>query len=533
MLHWFYNKKTSFKLLTAFILVAVILAGVSVYTILNLKKMNTNVESLYMGSLEPMEHLNESKNDLNKLRITWHEIVLEEKGNPSSDTIEKVDKLRKGALDNFKIYTDSYLGYGEAAEREAQEMYDKFSSELDEYNRLYDQAITNVDKNGDNFGELDSELTSYNERLIGNIDDIWAVDMGMSKQEYLDSDKMYTTTTWLLVAISIGTLAICIGLGLFLSRAIARPLAEVSGIVEKIAEGDLTETVTLQREDEVGHLAKSLNKMVIQLRETVSSILTAADNLSASSTQVSASTEEIASASSEQANSAQTMNELLRELSIAIETVAANTETAAKLSDETTRIAQEGEKTVISAVEGSGLVGEQMAKLEKDSNRIGEIISVIDDIADQTNLLALNAAIEAARAGDQGRGFAVVADEVRKLAERSGEATKQITDIIKDMQKNTVQSVEAVENGMEYTRKSGEAFEEIIRMVNETGTKVTEIASASEEEAAQSAEVLSFIESISAATEEAAASSEETAATAHALADLSQELNASVSNFKL
>lgn len=178
-------------------------------------------------------------------------------------------------------------------------------------------------------------------------------------------------------------------------------------------------------------------------------------------------------------------------------------------------------------------VNEQMSKLEEDSNKIGEIIEVIDDIAEQTNLLALNAAIEAARAGDQGRGFAVVADEVRKLAERSGEATKQITKIIKGMQDNTAQSVKAVEDGVVASQKTGEAFEHIMAMVNETAHKVTEIAAASEQQAAQSSEVLGSIESISAATEEAAASSEETASTAQSLAQLAEELNSSVSIFKI
>jgi methyl-accepting chemotaxis protein len=178
-------------------------------------------------------------------------------------------------------------------------------------------------------------------------------------------------------------------------------------------------------------------------------------------------------------------------------------------------------------------VNQQMSKLEKDSKQIGDIIEVIDDIAEQTNLLALNAAIEAARAGDQGRGFAVVADEVRKLAERSGEATKQITTIIKDMQENTQQSVKAVGDSVLSSQKTGETFENILTMVNESADKVSEIAAASEEQASQSSEVLAAIENISAGTEEAAAASEETAATAQSLAQLAEELNEAVEVFKI
>jgi methyl-accepting chemotaxis protein len=126
-----------------------------------------------------------------------------------------------------------------------------------------------------------------------------------------------------------------------------------------------------------------------------------------------------------------------------------------------------------------------------------------------------------------------VADEVRKLAERSGEATKQITGIIKGMQDNTRQCVQVVGEGVISSGQTGEAFEKIIKVVNDSSHKVTEIAAASEEQSAQSSEVMASIESISAATEEAAASSQETAATAQSLAKLAEELNQSVSIFRI
>jgi len=234
-----------------------------------------------------------------------------------------------------------------------------------------------------------------------------------------------------------------------------------------------------------------------------------------------------------QASAAQTMNELFRELSEAVNSVAQSAEHASELSDQTMRIAQDGGAVVSDSVQGMTLLSHQMSRLEEDSDKIGEIISVIEDIANQTNLLALNAAIEAARAGEHGRGFAVVANEVRKLAERSSNATKQITNIIKEMQRNTQQSVTAVVEGVALSQKNGAAFDHILSMVNDTAHKVTEIAAASEEQAAQSSEVMYSIESISAATEEMAASSSETANTAMALAQLAEELNGLVSIFKI
>jgi methyl-accepting chemotaxis protein len=339
--------------------------------------------------------------------------------------------------------------------------------------------------------------------------------------------------TSLLVVSVVSAVLFLILVGLYINFSISRPLDRMVALVGKVASGDLRETGDIVRKDEIGQMAKSISNMVLNLRKTVGSILVSAESVSAAAQQISASTEQIASGSTHQATAAQTMNELFRELSVAINSVAESAEQASELSNNTMGIARDGGQVVRTSIESMNLVNQQMSRLEEDSNKIGEIIGVIDDIADQTNLLALNAAIEAARAGDQGRGFAVVADEVRKLAERSSEATKQITSIIKGMQHNTQQSVKAVGEGVISSQKTGESFDSIITMVNDSANKVTEIAAASEQQAAQSSDVMGSIESISAATEEAAASSQETAATAQSLAQLAEELNHSVSIFKI
>lgn len=521
----YYDLKVATKLIIVFVFIAAIQIGFSFLNVNSMNTFNKNIDGMYNKQFVPMTYLAESKTQFQELNNKWNEVYSAKK---SEKLLGDTSELQQVVDELIDKYSSSDLT------KEQKETLSILDSQWQTYKQTYDQSIVSIVDNKEDLNDiLLNEILPQQSEIMETFNKLIDSEKANAKAAHTEADKLYSAAKLATIIVAIIIFGLSVGMGLIMARIISRPLGQVAGLVERVADGDLTETAPISTKDEVGMLAQSVNRMVLQLRETVHNILGAADNLAASSSQVSASTEEIASASTEQANAAQTMNELFRELSDAITSVANNTEQAAELSNETTRIAHDGEKVVHSSVEGAGIVSEQMAKLERDSNRIGEIISVIDDIADQTNLLALNAAIEAARAGDQGRGFAVVADEVRNLAERSGEATKQITDIIQEMQKNTVQSVEAVENGMEYTRKTGEAFEEIIRMVNETGNKVTEIASASEEQAAQSAEVLTFIESISAATEEAAASSEETASTAQALADLSEELNASVSKFKL
>lgn len=338
----------------------------------------------------------------------------------------------------------------------------------------------------------------------------------------------YTLVITLIVAVIVGSL-----ITFFYAGFLIKPVEQMVQHVKRLAGGDLRDDLPIRGRDEVAQLAASLNDMITQFRVLIGGIQLSSQNVAAASQQISASTEEISSGAEEQARSSQKMTDLLKELNDASLNAARSAEAAAELANNTVGTAINGGKDVSVSIESMDRLKDKMGLLEEDSIKIGEIIEVIDEIADQTNLLALNAAIEAARAGEQGRGFAVVADEVRKLAERSAEAAKQISKIIIGMQNNTKESVLSVVDGVEKSVRTGEAFDKIVEMVNESARKISEIAEAGREQSLQTSDVLLSVESIAATSEESAAAAEETAATSQSLAELADELNSSVSIFKV
>lgn len=333
----------------------------------------------------------------------------------------------------------------------------------------------------------------------------------------------------------IGLLAVA-GLILFVTSQIANPIKAVADLGDTMAQGDFRQRLPeklLKRRDEIGIMANSLQKLAEAMKAMIGQVSQNAMQVAAAAQQISATTEEIAGASNNQATDTQKMSEMFIELNDATQLVMQNARNAAELSDHSLRVAKEGGAMIDQSISNMRLVFERISTLEQDSVKIGDITDVIEDIAEQTNLLALNAAIEAARAGEQGRGFAVVADEVRKLAERSAEATQQITNIIKQMQQNTKASVDAVSEGVNQSAETEKAFRQIMDMVGETASKVSEIVTASEQQARQSEDVMSAIESIASASEESAAAAEETAATSQSLSELADQLTQSVDRFKI
>jgi methyl-accepting chemotaxis protein len=252
----------------------------------------------------------------------------------------------------------------------------------------------------------------------------------------------------------------------------------------------------------------ALNKVITQI---IKDLMGNSDQVSSASQQIATSSEHLSSVSTEQASSLEETVATLEELTSMVKVNSTHAKEAARLSEATRTVAVRGE-TEIKALTQS------MVEISKDSKKIEEIITVIDDIAFQTNLLALNAAVEAARAGEQGKGFAVVAEAVRNLAQRSASAAKDITGLIKG-------SVEKIERGSNQAGQSGKVLEEIVSSVKKVSDINAEIATASEEQSNGISQIGKAMNQLDQVTQVNAASSEEAAASAEELSAQAIQLN--------
>jgi len=324
--------------------------------------------------------------------------------------------------------------------------------------------------------------------------------------------------------------------------AILRLLDEMDGL----SHGDLTVSTTVT-EDFTGTIADSINQAIEQLRDLVIAINQISLEVASAAQESQATADNLAEASDHQAQEIAGVSAAINQMTASINQVSANASESAAVAERSVTIAGRGSEVVQSTISGMDNIREQiqdtskrLKRLGESSQEIGDIISLIDDIADQTNILALNAAIQAAMAGEAGRGFAVVADEVQRLAERSQAATKQIETLVKTIQTDTNEAVISMEQttaevvrGASLAQNAGVALKEIEQVSTTLASLIQDIYSAARQQASSATHISSTMRVIQDISSQTSTGTTTTAQSIGNLAEMAAEMRRSVSGFKL
>jgi methyl-accepting chemotaxis protein len=321
------------------------------------------------------------------------------------------------------------------------------------------------------------------------------------------------------VALMLGVLALAMIGGFLFSRTVSRPLGRALGCARAVATGDLSMDFDSSGKDEIAQLLVALKEMQASLSHVVAKVRQNAQGVAAASAEIASGNLNLSSRTEEQAASLEETAASMEELTATVRQNAENARQASTLADAASHTASRGGDMM-------GQVVKTMHGIADSSNKVAEIIAVIDGIAFQTNILALNAAVEAARAGEEGRGFAVVAAEVRTLAQRSATAAKEIKGLI-------AQSTDRVDAGSALVGDAGKIIAEIVGSVQRVTDMVGEISSASQEQSKGIEQVNTAVTQMDEVTQQNAALVEEASAAAHALAEQANSLRDTVAVFKL
>jgi methyl-accepting chemotaxis protein len=326
-----------------------------------------------------------------------------------------------------------------------------------------------------------------------------------AKENSLDTVKEVGRLITIMLLLGCAAILSAIGIALFTTRGIVRPLNEAVHVANSLAGGDLTINVDVKSKDETGQMMAALRNMVEKLKQVVGEVVTAADNVASGSQELSATAQQMSQGATEQAASAEEISSSMEEMASSIRQNTDNAMQTEKISIKSSVDAKEGGKAVI----------ETVAAMKEIATKI----SIIEEIARQTNLLALNAAIEAARAGEHGKGFAVVASEVRKLAERSQSAAGEISGL-------STRSVAVAE-------QAGEMLTKMVPDIQKTAELVQEITASSKEQDAGAEQINKAIQQLDQVIQQNASASEEMASTSEELSSQAEQLQDSISFFKI
>lgn len=396
-------------------------------------------------------------------------------------------------------------------------------------------------------GQTLDQAQQQSDTLMTQTDELQTAVRGIAEDSRNSAADSISTSSWINSIITVISIALAVLISWLTVRSISRPLSRVNHMLNIMAEGNLTERVDYDAQDEFGELATNTNKLTGNLRKLIEGIANRATQLATAAEQSSNVSDETTNAIDEQRRQIEQVATATQEMNNTASEMADGADQALReiqhSDDEAKRVREISNKNrstieqLAHEIQGASQVIDQ---LSENSSNIGGILDVIRGIADQTNLLALNAAIEAARAGEQGRGFAVVADEVRTLASRTQESTEEIQEMIESLQNDSKRAVEVMNRGREQAELSvqqsdeaAQALQSITESVHQASDSSNHIANAAQEQSRTAHDISERLESIVSIAEQTASGSKQTAQASTEVAKLADELQDSIKSFRV
>lgn len=549
---WFYNLKISAKLLTGFVVIALIAGVVGVFGIVRLITIDNNYSAMYENNTKPLGNLAIVGMQFQRTRIYVRNVVLDN-GN-AKEYIDNIEEFNKIISENIEAYKNG------VSSKEEQNELDTLLVLLDKVKPGREKVISLASAGQIEeaykvlIQEADPVAVAADEQINVMLD--LNIDEGaLTSQE---NTAQANSSVILMIAIVVIAVIISIGLGLFIARIISNPVKQMAQAADRLALGDVNVNVESNTKDEIGSLAKSFSAMIENIRAQAMAVekIAAGDltvdveiksdkdllgkklselvrnnneillNISSASEQVAAGSKQVSDSSMVLSQGATEQASSIEQLTASIEEISSQTNLNAQNANQANELA---ESAKVNAVQGNSQMKEMLNAMEEINNAsssISKIIKVIDEIAFQTNILALNAAVEAARAGQHGKGFAVVAEEVRNLAARSAKAAKETTDMIEG-------SIKKTEGGTRIAKETAEALNKIVDGIEKVATLVNNIAVASSEQASGIGQINQGVMQVSQVVQANSATSEEGAAASEELSSQAALLKEMVSKFRL
>jgi methyl-accepting chemotaxis protein len=516
MMGWFKNLKIARKLQLAFLAVLVLMTILGVFSISQLAKVKNASSEISRDWMPAQKKLGDIKLYFVRLRGTESQLAIYDGDVEAMNGLVSRSQAILSGLD--KTMKDYQASLDSPQERE---IYPKVAAQITEFLGEHKKIVAAfLAKNNGQGRDL---FLGYSNKLypqiLGDLEKLIKINQEGGDAATAGADDTFSQSRVGILGLLVVALVIGMGLALYVARIIAAPLQQAVGIARRVAAGDLGAEIAVHSKDETGQLMLALQTMNEGLRQVVGQVRNGTDSIATASTEIATGNLDLSRRTEQQATALEETASALEELT---STVKQNTDNARQANQ--LAMAASGV-----AVRGGGVVGqvvETMEAIHDASNRIVEIISVIDGIAFQTNILALNAAVEAARAGEQGRGFAVVASEVRSLAQRSASAAKEIKQLIDD-------SVSKVGAGTSLVRQAGSTMSDVVESVKRVTDVVSEISAASNEQSVGIDEINRAVAQMDEVTQQNAALVEQAAAAAQSMQEQASGLASTVSVFKL